>query len=324
MSDKYVLTDVSSESIMSIAKVISSSPSPMPFEDIATSLQTKYREQYLKQAIIACVQLQLIIKENENYVANPKSRDIIKRANKDELIVFFRQALQNYPPFLMYADFLSNGYPSDESASMTKGIMQISSTLKVVEKALRLWGADAKLIIKENGEFRIPEAEKGLPSNYVKDLLKALDSELHAKMFLIDTLNPEVYNYLTKLGIDISELAKALIDYEPNPKQSLDRASQFFESFLHKFGIDINVNLQGKNGVNELVNTLADQRIILKNQKNLGNGIGGFRNISAHGVDKDTQKEWVVTAQASLSGILFIPAVIRSFYLYVKKQEQNF
>jgi len=224
----------------------------------------------------------------------------------------------------MYADLLSNGYSSEDSASMTKGIMNIGTTLSVVEKSLRLWGTDTKLIVNENGKFRIPEGEKGLPTNYVKDLLKALDSELHAKMFLIDTLNPEVYNYLTSLGLDISELAKALIEYEKNPKPSLDRASQFFETFLHKFGIDINVNLQGKNGVNELIKTLSDQRIILPNQKNLGNGLGGCRNISAHGVDKDTQKAWNITPQASLSGMLLIPAVIRSFYFHVKKQQQEF
>lgn len=287
-------------------------------------MQNRWKENYLKPVVTACLQLNILQKDGNGYVVNSKHRDSIRRANKNELIIFFRDALQDFPPFLMYADFLSNGYSSDDSASMTRGIMKIGTSLNIVEKSLRLWGTDTKLIVSEDGKLRIPEGEKGLPSNYVKDLLKALDGELHAKMFLIDTLNPEVYNYLTSLGLDISELAKALIEYEKNPKPSLDRASQFFEAFLHKFGIDIKINLQGKNGVNELVKALSDQGIILPNQKNLGNGLGGCRNISAHGVDKDTQKAWNISPQASLAGMLLIPAVIRSYYFHVKKQQQEF
>ncbi len=324
MTNGFILTDVSSESIMNMAKVVSNAPISMEFGDIVTALENKWKENYLKQVITSCVQLSILQKDGNGYVVNSKQRDAIRRANKDELIAFFRVALQNYPPFLMYADLLSNGYSSEDSASMTRGIMKIGTSLTVVEKALRLWGTDTKLIVNEDGKLRIPEGEKGLPSNYVKDLLKALDSELHAKMFLIETLNPEVYNYLTSLEMDISELAKALIEYEQDPKQSLNRASQFFEIFLAKFGIEITTSLQGKNGVNEMVKALSDNGKILTNQKNLGNGLGGCRNISAHGVDKETQKEWNVSPQASLSAMLLIPAVIRSYYFYVKKQQQEF
>ena len=126
------------------------------------------------------------------------------------------------------------------------------------------------------------------------------------------------------MGLDISELAKGLMDYELNPKQSLERASQFFESYLHKLGLDIGVNLQGKTGINSLINELATTKKILPNQKHIGNGMGGCRNISAHGVDADTQKEWTVTPQGSLAGIIMIPVAIRSFYLYTKKNNQEF
>jgi len=324
MVDRFVLTDVSSEAIMNVAKVVSSAPSSMIFADIAKSLETRWKENYLKQVIIVCLQLQILQKDGQNYIVHSKYRDAVKRADKDDLTVFFREALQDYPPFLMYADFLSNGYSSQESASMARGIMQISSGLNVVEKVLRIWGTDAGLIIKDGDKFYIPKAEKGLPANYVKDLLEALDSEFQTKMFLINTLSPEVYSCLTTLGLDITDLAKALISYEADPKQSMEKALSFFEAFLSKFGLDIGINVQGKNGVNALVNELFISKKILKNQQHVGNGLGGCRNISAHGVDSETGNEWNVTPQASLSSMLMIPVAIRSFYLYVKKQEQGF
>ncbi|MGQ0772592.1 MAG: hypothetical protein ACT4NT_07470 [Nitrososphaerota archaeon] len=324
MANKFALVDVSSESIMNVAKVVSSAPSPMPFSDIVKALETRWKENYLKQVIIACLQLQILRQIDQNYTVNTKYQDGIKRANKNELIVFFREALQDYPPFLMYADFLSTDFDSTNSAAMIRGIMQINTSLSVVEKALRLWGSDAGLIIKEGDGFRIPKAEKGLPSNYVKDLLEALDSEFQTKMFLINTLNPEVYNCLTTLGLDISDLAKALLSYEVDPKQAMEKALSFFEAFLAKFGSDLGINVQGKNGVNSLINEFYAVKKILKNQQHVGNGLGGCRNISAHGVDSETGKEWNVTPQASLSSMLMIPVVIRSYYLYIKKQEQGF
>lgn len=321
---KFVLVDVTSEAIMSVAKVISSAFAPLTIDDIAKALETEYKESTVKLIVTACLQLGIIQKEGEGHTITSKYRDDVRRAKKEDLIILFREPLQNYPPFLLYADFISTGYDSKESATRVRGIMQIDSSLSTVEKALRGWGISAKLIVNESGTLRIPEAEKGLPANYVKELLKALDSELNAKMFIINILSPEVYTCIDSLGIDISDLAKAIMSYEQDPKESLRKATGVFETFLHKFGSQNSVNVQGKTGVNALVNEFFDSNKILKNQQHVGNGLGGARNIASHGVDKDTSKEWNVSPQGSLSNILLVPLAMRSFYLYVKKQEQAF
>lgn len=324
MTDRYIFVDASAEAVMNAAKVISSAATPLTFEDISKSLETRYTPGTVKQILIAGLQLGVFIKNNQSYTTSPKYGDSIKRANKDQLNTLFREALQNYPPFLLYADFISNGYSPNDSASMVRGIMQINSGQKVVEKVLRLWGISAKLIITEEGKLRIPEAEKGLPATYVKELLKALDSELNAKMFLINILSSEVYSYIDTLGMDITDIAKAIMLYETDPKEALRKATAFFETFLHKFGDDKGIAVQGKTGVNALVNEYFNSSKILKNQQHLGNGLGGARNISMHGVDADTGKEWNVTPQAALSNILFVPLVIRSFYFYIQKGDQSF
>jgi len=308
---------------MNVAKVLSSASTDLGFNDIKLSFQGKYADSYLKQVISASIQLKILEKVEKNYQVVSEFRDKIKQATKNELIFLFRKALQDFPPFLLYADFLSKGYSSDESANMIRGIIGIAASSKKVEKSLRIWGTESGLIIKKEGKYRIPEAEKGLPSNYVKNLLKALDSELTTKTFLIDTLSPKVYGCITTLGMNISDLAQALINYESDPKGSLSKASNFFETFLHKFGAHLQINLQGMNGVNALVNEFEKNQKILKNQKNIGNGLGGCRNISSHGVDSQTQKPWIVTPQASLSGMIMIPTVIKSYYLYAKESQQE-
>ena len=182
---KFSIADVSSEAIMNIAKAVSNAHASLSSEDLKRSFENQYSETYIRLAITTCLQLRILEETSGAYTVNPKFRNNIQRSNKNDLLVFFRQALQDYPPFLLYADLLSKGYTSVESANMIRGIMQISSPTSTVERSFRRWGIDSNLIIsKEDGHLSIPEAEKGLPTNYVRDLLKALDSELQLKLFL--------------------------------------------------------------------------------------------------------------------------------------------
>lgn len=324
MEREFVLPDVSAEAIMTIVKSVTSSAQSLSEKDISIAMESRYKPNYVKLCLTACLQLKLLTKNDGNFQATLSRRDEIKRSDKKDLIVFFRETLQNYPPFLLYADFLSTGYSSKDSASMLRGILKIGTGLEKSEKTLRSWGIASKLVVKENGELKIPQAEKGLPATYVKELLKALDSEFTAKIFFVNILSPEVYSFLNSLDLDIDELSKALISYEDDPKTAMGKALSFFENFLHKFGNELGVNLAGKMGVNGLVKELFEKGKILKNQESIGNGLGGCRNISAHGVDKDTQKEWVITPQAALSTIILVPVTIRSYFSFGKQNEQIF
>ncbi|MFY3741921.1 MAG: hypothetical protein HMLIMOIP_002382 [Candidatus Nitrosomirales archaeon] len=324
MPSKFAVPDVSSEAIMTVVKLVSSAPSPLSLTDIAKGVENKFKQAHAKLVVDACLQLKLLQENNATYNVNPKYRDSVKRAAKEELVLFFRQALQDYPPFLLYADLVSQNFPSVDSVNMIRGALQIDTPAKTVEKSLRNWGKDAGLIVETDGKLSIPQAEKGLPSNYVKELLRALDSEFNAKMFLINTLGTEVFSCLTTLDLDISDLAKSLTEYESDPKNSLHRSGKFFENYLYKLGVSISANVSGLRGANALIKALLDQHKIIKNQFGLGNGLGAARNIGSHDPDADTGMEWTVTPQASLATTLLIPPVVRSLYLYTKKGQQEF
>jgi len=173
MTSQFSILDVSAEFIMDVAKVVASSPKQLSKDDLMRCFNKS--KGYITNAISQCVQLGLVLIKNGSYTSSERHRDLLKRSERSQLYLPFREALQRYPPFLLYVDFISKKYPSDESATITSGIFQIESSEKIVEKSLRKWGIFSQLIRKDsNKRLSIPEAEKGLPSQYVKGLLKAL------------------------------------------------------------------------------------------------------------------------------------------------------
>jgi hypothetical protein len=314
---------VSAEFMMDVAKAIASSPHPLTKEDLVRSF--KKSKVYISNAISQCLQLGLIELQNGQYVGSARHRDLIKRSDRSQLYLPLREALQRYPPFLLYIDFITKGYSSKDSANMTRGIFRIQSSEDLVEKAFRTWGLYAQLFyLDSSGVLSIPEAERGLPSEYVENLIKALRAELQASIFIVETMSQQAFVYLTEKKIGIEDLADALINYEKDPKTSANKACQTFEYFLFKFGEDVGANVSTCNGVIEYADAIRGQNEILKNQLHLCHGIGGLRNMAHHDPDKETGKQWRFTPQGAIISSLIVPTMIRSLYLYWKEKKQEF
>lgn len=323
MSSQFAVLDVSAEFMMDVAKAVSSSPHPLSKEDLIRSF--KKSTTYISNAISQAIQLGLIELHNGLYVGSARQRDLIKRSDRSQLYLPLREALQRYPPFLLYIDFTSKGYPSKDSANMTRGIFRIQSSEDLVEKAFRTWGLYAQLFcFDSSGELSIPEAEGGLPSEYVENLVKALRAELQASIFIIETMSQQAFVYLTEKKIEIEDLSDALINYEKDPKASANKACQTFEHFLFKLGEDVGANVSTCNGVIEYADAIRGQNEILKNQLHLCHGIGGLRNMAHHDPDKETGKPWNFTPQGAIVSSLIIPTMIRSIYLCWKEKKQEF
>jgi len=308
---------------MDVAKVIASSPHPLSKTDILNSFMKS--KVYVSNALSQCLQLGLIISQDSVYVSSEKYRDLIKRSDRSQLYLPLREALQRYPPFLLYIDFISKGYSSKESAKMATGIFRMQSSEKIAERSFRNWGLRTYLIEKDSsGALHIPEAEKGLPSEYVESLMKALRADLQARIFLIETMTQQAFVYLTEKGIEIDDLSDALINYENDPKASANKACQTFEHFLFKVGEDVGANVEDCNGVMEYADAIRRTKEILRNQLHLCHGVGALRNMAHHDPDKETGKPWIFTPQGAIISSLIVPTMIRSLYLYWKEKKQEF
>jgi hypothetical protein len=325
MSTQFTVSDVSAEFMMDVAKIVASSPHPLTKKDLLNSF--KMSDVYVSNAISQCLQLGLICIQNGQYVSSDKYRDLIKRSERSQLHIPLRQALQSYPPFLLYLDFISKEYPSDKSATMTAGIFRIQSPKERVERTFRNWGLQTSLIsIDASGKLSIPEAEKGLPSEYVESLIKAMRADLQAKIFLIETMSQQAFAYLTDKSISIEDLSDALVNYEKDSATSANKACQTFEHFLFKLGEDVGANVKTCNGIIEYADTIKSARndTILRNQWHICHGIGGLRNMAHHSPDKETGNEWNFTPQGAIISSLIVPTMIRSLYLFWKEKKQEF
>lgn len=325
MSMQFTVSDVSAEFMMDVAKVVASSPHPLTKKDLLNSFEMSGN--YVSNAISQCLQLGLLRIQDGQYVSSDKYRDLIKRSEKSQLHIALRQALQSYPPFLLYFDFISKGYSSEQSASMTSGIFRIESPKERTQKAFKNWGLQTSLITTDaSGKLSIPEAEKGLPSEYVESLIKALRANLQASIFLIETMSPPAYAYLTEKKIEIDDLSNALLNYETDPKGSANKACQTFEHFLFAYGEDTGADVRACDGTMEYANEIrgTGKSNILTNQLHLCHGIGALRNMSHHNPDKETGNEWNFTPQGAIISTLIVPTMIRSIYLYWKEKKQEF
>lgn len=319
----YAIYDVSAEFIMDVAKVISSAPYPLNKNDVKESFDRS--NVYINSAINQGFQLGLIkINDNDEFFSSEKYSSLIKQSIRSQHPIQFRSALQKYPPFLLYVDFISKGYSSKESANIVKGILRIKTAVKIIEKSLKNWGKYAELIIEEKNSVMIPEAKDGLPSEYVTNLLKALQAELQASIFLIETMSPQAYAYLSQKNVGIENFTQSLLIYEKNPKHSANLSCQTYEHFLFKLGEDARIDVSKCNGIGQLTSELRSNNTILKNHMHLSNAVGALRNMAHHDPDKETGKLWNFSPQGGIITALLIPTMIRSIYGYFTQKKQDF
>lgn len=324
---EFNITEVNAPLIMDVCKFTAYAMEPLTKEKIIECFKNKFDEAYVTRAIKAAIQLRLLAENNGFYSCSQLWREDIKKATREELKFQFRQALQDYPPFLVYADSVSKNYQTEAAANAVRGLFSISSSAAIVEKSMRLWGLYAGTIEQDPKTKRINltiDTER-LSAKYVEDLLKSLTSDFRSKIFVMDRLTNELYKYLVDKDINIQGLVDALREYEQKPDESIFNASKLFELFLFKMGEENNVNVSECKGIIELIETLRQKPpVILGNQRNICFGIGGIRNISDHGVDRETGKSWKINSDGALAAILMTPIVMRSIYLYNKKSAQEF
>ncbi len=314
--------------IMDVSKFASTASGSITHDSLVSCFEGKYERAHVNRAIQGAVQLGLLeIQANGNLQCSQRWREDIRKASRDQLKLPFRESLQDYPPFIIYADLLSKGYTSEEAAMAVHGILSVTSGAKIIEASLRLWGIYSGVVEQDQQtkQLRLTIETENLMADYVKNLLDSLASDFKAKIFVVDRLTDELYAYLTNGGISINDLVDALRNYEKDPAESINKASKILEPYLHKIATDHGINVSTCNGLVELADALRRNNppLILKNQRNLCQGLGGIRNISAHGMDPETGKQWKVHEDAALAAILLVPIFMRSIYILTNTAHQE-
>src|SRR2546428_4374876 len=127
MPPEYQIPEVTGEIVADVAKTLANSPSPMNIVQLSNCYVGQYGSEYIRRAAVSCTQLGLSELSGGLFTCVEAHRDVLKKANKSELRIPFREGLQNYGPFLPYADYLSKGFSPLDAATRTKGLFQIQA-----------------------------------------------------------------------------------------------------------------------------------------------------------------------------------------------------
>lgn len=325
---EYSIPAIPPALVMDVCKFASSATNSITRENLISCFLGKYERAYVNRAIQAALQLHLVEESSAGEIqCSQRWKEDVRKASRDQLNLPFRDALQDYPPFVVYADLLSKGYSSDEASSAVHGILSVQSGPKIIEQSLRLWGIYSGTIEQnqDTKKLSLTIDTENLMADYVKNLLESLASDFRAKIFMVDRLTNELYAYLTKNGIDIRDLVDALRNYENDPAESINKSSKILESYLYRLADDHGINVVSCKGLMELADALrqGNPPLILKNQRNLCQGVGGIRNIASHGVDPETGKTWKINEDAAIASILLTPVLMRSIYILVNAGAQE-
>jgi hypothetical protein len=323
MSSNYQIPEVSGELVADVAKTLANSSAPMSLIQLINCYVGQFGDEYVRRAAIAGVQLGMIQGTSVAYSCVESQKSLLKKVSKSELHIPFQAALQNYGPFLMYADYLGKHYGSLSAATRARGLFQIQISPEKVEKTLRQWGKYSELIEENGQELRIKVKVDNLLFDYAKRLVEALEAELQAKLFTIDMLGAEVFAYLDSNNIKLDDLAKALRNYESDSKPSAARSLELYERFVHTLANQKGVNVQKPTGLMNWVDGF-ERKDLPSNLLHVCHGMVGIRNMSHHNPDVETGKPWAISKQAALTSTLLVPIVIRSMFLSISKAEYEF
>ncbi len=321
-----MIPEVKAEVIADVAKTLANSKNPLTLNELSKSYTKEYSPEYIRRAAVASAQMKLAVFESGAYACNESDRDDLKKAMRSELFGPFAKRLQDFGPFLLYADLVSKEFSSIESATRIRGILDIDVEPEKLERALRGWGKYAKLIEEsKQGEIKICIDTDKFVGDYIKRLMESLEAEISAKIFTIDMLGPEVFAYLDGQGISLTQIAYALRNYESDSQHSAARSTEVFEAFMHALiqtkGIQIP---KPRQTLMDWVEGLRSNKEIPANLLLACQGLVGIRNMTHHNPDSETGLSWNISKQAALTSTLLVPITIRSVYLYAMQRKQEF
>lgn len=322
---RFVLQDVSVDKVMKMAKLVANADKPLTKEEIFLGLSTDSASYMLERSLKSCLDLKIVIKSDQTFKIRPDAISEIRNCHVSDLPILFRKFLQDFPPFLLYVNLLSQGLTELESAGFLKTLMKLNNSEKQIVTILNKWGNTSGALEKDkSGSYKIPISDKILPRQYLDKLVESLNNEIGVKNFLIDILDRRTFAYLSEQGLDLNNITKALLEHEQNPRDSMIGGLSFFEFFLRKITKDLSIDVTTLNGIGSIVAKLEKDGKIPQSLANVGHGVGGARVISDHGIEKKTSEIWTHTPIASLSSVLLMVITIKCYYLYLKHNEHSF
>ena len=318
--NSFKLVDVAPETIMSVALNAANRHFATSANTTIADLQkaTQLSKQVAANAAGMAVQLRMLdeVAPGEfTFVGNSN----LRISPKSGLSHFFREAAQQFPPYLMYLSFRSRGYEELESANQAASIFGLGLDSKRMVALFGRWGRYAGIEDKSGAMDFVPK--EVLDIGFLSRLSAALTDAISTKTFVINELGSGIAGEIYSRGLDLDAISRALAVHENNPKEAMREAGNLLESYL----ADLATPLGGpKSQLGHLIDWLqGNAKAMLKTHRNVAIGATGLRNAGDHGADPDTGKTWTLSSEAALVGTLLVMLSLKSIERFRRDQSQE-
>lgn len=255
------------------------------------------------------------------------------KASIEEQAILFRKALQSYPPFIDFVEFLYKKKDADEAAKLVKYIYNIDRNEKDIMWCFKNWGVFSKIFRNKKGSIEFLEKIGDPIPSKIKELSKMLDNELKIKIWIKNVIE-NGFSLLS--STDFQNLIDSMLNFDKKPRESIKKSGEVLEDFLRKIAKNRRIDVKNKNGISQIAEELRKYKIIANKHigilkgmqvfldRDIFNGLSAFRNISTHGIDKEEGKRWELSSELSLIYNIQVILCIKSLYYYCVENQLKF
>jgi len=255
---------------------------------------------------------------------------------EEDKIVFFKNSIQAFQPFLRYYDFISKGFSHSSAASKTSSIFEISPPLSGENNVFKRWGVFSG-IFDDSGEIKAELKESPIKQK-TEFFIEAqgLNDDLRCRKFILDWVGEDSFNFIDE---DIkSDLIKALKCYDSDPDSSIKHSGNALEDHIKLIAKNRGVLLNSSNGkplstIGAMVQKLREVKVLADHHTNtlkglevflsadVFHGLNAFRIMPSHGKNLEAKQRWSLSSEIALIVVLELILAIKSTYYYAIKKK---
>lgn len=157
------------------------------------------------------------------------------------------------------------------------------------------WGTATGIYTHTTNDIIIEETIRTQLSE-INTLNINLDDDMAIRIYIGDILCADIFSTLT--STEVEELVDAYKKCTTDARDAIECAGRAFEDFLRRTATMVGVDVSGKNGIGQVINTLYNNRNasginenkIHNKQQSIGAAIGDIRNTAGHSMEARTME----------------------------------
>lgn len=259
--------------------------------------------------------------------------DKLSTASEEERRIIFREKLQDYPPFLDFIGYLTEGLSPQEAVKRLKIVYELKRNEKDILWAFSNFGKYAGIFVDKKGKLELRESIKVMPPTKLLGIIQNLDDELKARLFLKNLLGDSAGDLSSQ---ETNDLVYSLLNFEMDPEESVRKAGIVLEDFLRTLAKKRNVDVKGAKGIEEIAGVLRKNHVLASKHVNILRGLevflvcdvyigfSAFRAMPSHGKDRVEEERWELSSELALTYVIQTVLAIKSLWYYAIKKQLKF